>query len=432
VWERRAMRCIESAARPQSHGAHAVWAARFSGDGSLCGNGGRWGASKAQPVHRAMARMRYGRPASAGTVPCVGTAGDGVHRKRSPSTEPWCACGVGGLLQRGGFLVRERRAMGCIESAARSQSRGATGAWTARFSGEGSSCGNGGRWGASEAQPVHRAVVRMQHGRPASAGIVPCAGTAGDGVHRKRSPFTEPWCDCGMDGPLQWGGLLVWERRAMGCIESTARPQSRGAQRYGRPASAGMVPRAGAAGDGVHRKRSPSTKPWRDCGMDGPLQRGRFLVWEWRAMGCIESAARPQSRGVHAVWAACFSGEGSSCGNGGRWGAPKAQPVHKAVVRSGMDGLLQRGGSLVWERRAMGCIESTARPQSRGATAAWTACFSGDGSLCGNGGRWGASKAQPVHRAVVRLRHGRPASAGTVPCAGTAGDKVARLRSSVR
>jgi len=186
VRERRAMGCIESAARPQSRGAHAIWTACFSGDGSLCGNGGRWGASKAQPVHRAVARMRCGRLASAGRAPRVGTAGDGVHRKQSPSTEPWCAA-----------------------------------VWTARFSGEGSSCGNGGRWGASKAQPVHRAVVRS-----------------------------------GMDGLLQRGGLLVWERRAMGCIGSRARPQSRGAQRYGRPASAGRVPCAGTAGDKVARLRS--------------------------------------------------------------------------------------------------------------------------------------------------------------------------------
>jgi len=143
----------------------------------------------------------------------------------------------------------------------------------------------------------------------------------------------------------------------------------------------------GAAGDGVHRKRSPSTEPWCDCGMDGPLQRGGFLVWERRAMGCTESAARPQSRGAHAVWTARFSGERSWRGNGGRWGAPKAQPVHRAVVRSGMDGLLQRRGFLAWERRAMGRIGSRARPQSRGAHVVWTARFSGEGSLCGNGGR---------------------------------------------
>jgi len=208
--------------------------------------------------------------------------------------------------------------MGCIESAARPQSRGA-----------------------------------QRYGRPASAGRVPRAGTAGDGVHRKWSPSTERWCACGMDGPLQRGGLLVRERRAMGCIGSAARPQSRGAQRYGRPASAGRVPRVGTAGDGVHRKRSPSTEPWCDCGMDGPLQRGGFLVWERRAMGCIGSAARPQSRGATAAWTARFSGEGSSCGNGGRWGASKAQPVHRAVARSGMDGPLQRGGFLVRERRAI-------------------------------------------------------------------------------
>ena len=177
--EQRAMGCIESGARPQSRGA-----------------------------------QRYGRPASAGRAPRVGTAGDGVHRKRSPSTKPWCAA-----------------------------------AWTACFSGEGPLCGNGGRWGASKAQPVHRAVVRLRHGRPASAGTVPCAGTAGDGVHRKRSPSTEPWCA--------------------------------------------------------------------------------------------------------AVWTACFSGEGSSCGNGGRWGASEAEPVHRAVVRNGMDGPLQRGGFLVRERRAI-------------------------------------------------------------------------------
>jgi len=103
----------------------------------------------------------------------------------------------------------------------------------------------------------------------------------------------------------------------------------------------------GTAGDGVHRKRSPSTEPWCACDMDGPLQRGAFLVRERRAMGCIESAARPQSRGAHAVWTARFSGEGSLCGNGGRWGASEAEPVHRAVVRSGMDGLLQRGGLLV-------------------------------------------------------------------------------------
>jgi len=282
AWERRAMGCIESAARPQSRGA-----------------------------------QRYGRPASAGRVPRVGTAGDGVHRKQSPSTEPWRAA-----------------------------------VWTARFSGEGSSCGNGGRWGASKAQPVHRAVVRS-----------------------------------GMDGPLQRGGLLVWERRAMGCIGSRARPQSRGAQRYGRPASAGRVPRVGTAGDGVHRKRSPSTEPW-----------------------CA------------AVWTACFSGEGSSCGNGGRWGASEMEPVHRAVVRlrhgrpasagrvpcartagdgvhrkrspsterwcaCRMDGPLQRGAFLVREQRAIGCIESGARPQSGGVHAVWTARFSGERSSCENSGR---------------------------------------------
>ena len=74
----------------------------------------------------------------------------------------------------------------------------------------------------------------------------------------------------------------------------------------------------GTAGDEVHRKWSPSTEPWRACGMDGPLQRGAFLAWERRAMGCTESAARPQSRGAHVVWTARFSGEGSLCGNGGR------------------------------------------------------------------------------------------------------------------
>ena len=165
---------------------------------------------------------------------------------------------------------------------------------------------------------VSRLTHRVKYGRPASAGMVPCAGTAGDGVHRKRSPSTEPWRACGVGGSLQRGGLLVWERRAMGCIGSRARPQSRGAQRYGRPASAGRVPRVGTAGDGVHRKRSPSTEPW-----------------------CA------------AVWTACFSGEGSSCGNGGRWGASEAEPVHRAVVRNGMDGPLQRGGFLVRERRAI-------------------------------------------------------------------------------
>jgi len=157
--------------------------------------------------------------------------------------------------------------------------------------------------------------------------------------------------------------------------------------KYGRPASAARVPCVGTAGDGMHRKQSPSTEPWCDCGMDGPLRRGGFLVWERRAMGCIESGAHPQSGGVHAVWTARFSGEGFLRGNGGRWGASKAQPVHNAVARSGMDGLLQRGGFLVWKRRAMGCTESAARPQSRGAHAVWTACFSGEGSSCGNGGR---------------------------------------------
>jgi len=145
-------------------------------------------------------------------------------------------------------------------------------------------CGSGGRWGAPKAQPVHRAVVRLRHGRPASAGRVPRVGTAGDGVHRKRSPSTEPWRACGMDGPLQRGAFLAWERRAMGCTESAARPQSRGAQRYGRPASAARVPCVGTAGDGAHRKQSPSTEPWCACGMDGPLQRGGFLVWERRAI----------------------------------------------------------------------------------------------------------------------------------------------------
>jgi len=164
------MGCTESAACPQSRGA--------------------------QP---------YGRPASAGRVPRVGTAGDEVHRKRSPPTEPWRACGMGGPLQRGRFLVWERRAMGCIESAARPQSRGVHAVWAACFSGEGSLYGNGGRWGASKAQPVHRAVVRLGHGRPASVGRAPRVGTAGDGVHRKRSPFTEPWYACSMDGPLQRG-----------------------------------------------------------------------------------------------------------------------------------------------------------------------------------------------------------------------------------
>ena len=145
-------------------------------------------------------------------------------------------------------------------------------------------CGNGGRWDASKAEPVHRAVVRLRHGRPASAGRVPCVGTAGDGVHRKWSPSTERWCACGMDGPLQRGGFLAWERRAMGCIESAARPQRRSAQRYGRPASAGRVPCVETAGDGVHRKRSPSTEPRCACGMDGLLQRRGFLVWERRAI----------------------------------------------------------------------------------------------------------------------------------------------------
>ena len=215
----------------------------------MCGSGGRWGASKVEPVLRAVVCMRCGRPASAGRVPCAGTAGDRVHRKWSPSTERWCACGTDGPLQRGGFLEREQRAMGCIESGARPQSGGVHAVWTARFSGEGSLCGNGGRWGASKVEPVHRAVVCMRCGRPASAGRVPCAGTAGNGVHRKRSPSTEPWCACGMDGPLQRGGFLERERRAM---------------------------------------------------------------------GCIESGARPQSSGVHAVRTARFSGEGSLCGNGGR------------------------------------------------------------------------------------------------------------------
>jgi len=215
VRERRAIGCIESGAHPQSGGVHAVRTARFSGEGSWSGNSGRWGASKVEPVHRAVVCMRYGRPASAGRVPCAGTAGDGVHRKWSPSTERWCACGADGPPQRGGFLVRERRAMGCIESGARPQSRGAHAVWTARFSGEGSWSGNGGRWGASKVEPVLRAVVCMRCGRPASAGRVPRVGTVGDGVHRKWSPSTERWCACGTDGPLQRGGFLVWERRAI-------------------------------------------------------------------------------------------------------------------------------------------------------------------------------------------------------------------------
>ena len=62
---------------------------------------------------------------------------------------------------------------------------------------------------------VSRLTHRVKYGRPASAGRTPRVGTAGDGVHRKWSPSTEPWCACGMDGPLQRGGLLVWERRAI-------------------------------------------------------------------------------------------------------------------------------------------------------------------------------------------------------------------------
>ena len=148
--------------------------------------------------------------------------------------------------------------------------------------------GLGGFWDLAQARNVIREVALhgCAHGvtrwwSPSQAmgapvyGVV-CACGMDDPLHRTvvRS---------GMDGPLQRGWFLVRERRAMRCIGSRARPQSRGAQRYGRPASAGRVPCVGTAGDGVHRKQSPSTEPW-----------------------CA------------AVWTARFGGEGSSCGNGGR------------------------------------------------------------------------------------------------------------------